>query len=95
MHTAHFETVPLSVSVATIRCHCRGGGWVSPEMNKFEQISSGHHQMSIAGAWTEGWVCHPGGGPLCCVQGGSPYHLSYPMIHLMYLLPCGQNDRHL
>ena len=54
MHTAHFETVPLSVSVATTRCHSRGGGWVSPEMNKFEQVSSGHYPMSIAGGLDRG-----------------------------------------
>ena len=56
MHTTHFEIVRVSVSVATIRC-CSKGGWVGPEMNKFEQVSSNHSQMPLAGDW----VCSEGG----------------------------------
>ena len=44
MHTAHLNTVCASVSVATTRCHSHGGS----QMNKFEQVSSDHHQMSLA-----------------------------------------------
>ena len=50
MYTAHLETVCVSVSVATTRCHSlEGGGKVDPQMNKIEQVSSDHHQMSLAG----------------------------------------------
>ena len=45
MRSARLETVPASVSVATTRCHCQEG---CPKMNKFEQLSSDHHQM-----WTD------------------------------------------
>ena len=45
MHTARLETVHVSVSVATTRCHF--WGWVSPA----EVTADGgyHHQMSLAG----------------------------------------------
>ena len=43
MRTAYLETVCASLSVATTSC--RSGGRV-PQMNKVEQISSGHRQMS-------------------------------------------------
>ena len=40
MHTTGLETVRVSVSVATTRY---------PQMNKFEQVSSDYHQMSLVG----------------------------------------------
>ena len=50
MHTASLQTV--HASVANTRCCSgsggRGVGWV-PQVNKFEQISSIGHQMSITG----------------------------------------------
>ena len=48
----------------------RGGG-VGPQMNKFEQGSSDDHQISVAGER----VC----------PGGYPYHVNYPMMHMMLL----------
>ena len=48
MHNARLETVRTSVSVATARCHSVGGR-VGPQMINFEQVSSNHHQMSLAG----------------------------------------------
>ena len=50
MHTARFETARLSISVVTTSC-CgvgEGGGRVGAEINKLEQVSSDHHQMSLA-----------------------------------------------
>ena len=45
MHTARLETV--CVSVVTTRCYSgRLGGRFSND--KFEQVSSNHHQMSLA-----------------------------------------------
>ena len=32
----------------------RGWGWVGPEMNMFEHVSSDHHQMSLAGGGDPG-----------------------------------------
>ena len=68
MHTACLETVCASVSVATTRRCSRGG--VGPQI-KFEQISSDHHQMSLAR-----------GGPRSDAQGwreGVPYRVTYLM----------------
>ena len=31
-----------------------GGEAVGPQVNKFEQVSSDYHQMSVAGEWGEG-----------------------------------------
>ena len=44
MHTAHLETVQASVSVATSDVAARG-----TQMNKFEWVSSDHHQISLTG----------------------------------------------
>ena len=59
------ESIPVGcippALVATTRCqYCWG---VGPQVNKFEQISSNDHQMSLAGVGMPGWreVC-PGGG---------------------------------
>ena len=45
MHTACLETAHALVSVATTRCH----SLENTQMNRFEQVSSDHHQMSLAG----------------------------------------------
>ena len=50
MHTARLETVCASVSVATTRCHSG-----DPQMNKFKQVFSDHHQMSLVGG-VEYWI---------------------------------------
>ena len=47
MHTSRLETVHVSVSVATTKCCSQGGG-----RNKFEHVSSDHHQMSLVGKST-------------------------------------------
>ena len=44
MPTAHLPTI-LCGLVATTSCHCWGGGGVSPQVNKFEQVSINDHQM--------------------------------------------------
>ena len=45
-------------------------------MNKFEQVSSDHHQMSLLGDKSPG------------VNGGEYlYHVTYPMMHLMLPIP--------
>ena len=46
MRTAHLPTV--HVLVATTRREYGGGG-VGPQVNKFEQVPSDDHQMSVAG----------------------------------------------
>ena len=70
----------LSVSVVTNRCHCSGA---CPQMNKFEQFSSDHHQMSLVGGRSSGLMLR-----------GYPYHETYPMMHL--LLPRATcENRHL
>ena len=51
-----------------------------PQMNKFEQVSSNQHQMSLAEGiqvWCPGRV---------------PYHVTYPMMHLMSPNTCQQTD---
>ena len=47
MTTSRQETVRTSVSATTSRCR----SWVvgCPRMNKFKQVSSDHHQMSLVG----------------------------------------------
>ena len=58
----------LSVSVTTTRCQYQWG--VGLQVNKFEQVSSDDHQMSLAGGnGLEGWWVCPGVGvgyPLPC-----------------------------
>ena len=67
MRTAHLETVCASISVATVRCHSGGS-----QMNKFEQVSSDDHQMSLVGMGQVG-----GRGPRSDVQGvGGPVQWS-------------------
>ena len=48
MHIACLQTV--RASVATTRCYSGGGrGGGDPQVNKFEQVSSVVHQMSLQG----------------------------------------------
>ena len=47
MRAARLENVRASVSVATTRC--RSGRCGGPKMNRLEQVSSDHHQMSLQG----------------------------------------------
>ena len=42
----HLPTV--YVPVATTRCRYHLGGGLGPQVNKFEQVSSDDHQMSVA-----------------------------------------------
>ena len=46
MHTTRLSTI--SVSVAATRCQYCGRG-ICHEVNKFEQVSNGDHQISVAG----------------------------------------------
>ena len=83
MHTTYLETVCASISVVTTRCHSLG---VGPQMNKFEQISSDHHQMSLVGIGLQ--VSCPGTG-----EGDTlPCNLSYDAFDVTYP-PSPQNDR--
>ena len=41
-----------------------GGGGVGPHMNKFKQVSSDNHQMSLVGDWYWDW------GVACLMSGG-------------------------
>ena len=52
-------------------------GKVGPQMNKFEQVSSGHHQMSLVGGRSSGLM-----------SGGVSYHVTYSVMHLMLPTPC-------
>ena len=49
MRTVHLQTI--HASVATTRCHTQGG----PQVNKFVEVSSVGHQMSVAGGRSQ--VC--------------------------------------
>ena len=69
MHTTRLETV--CVSVVTTRCYSGGLGGRSSN-DKFEQVSSNHHQMSLAV------------GVGMSEKGGcSPYYVTCPMMHVM------------
>ena len=68
-HTTHLKTVHALGSVNTSWCHFWEG--VGPQMYKFEQASSDHHQMSLEDrvgpqVWCPGW----GIGPQICSRGG-------------------------
>ena len=60
------------------------GGGVGPQVKDFEQVSSDDHQMSVVGGryrglmFGEGWRGEKEGR-----SKGVPYHLNYPMMHLM------------
>ena len=97
MHSIPLETIHASVSLATTKCHSRGGGGGKSQMNKFEQVSSDHHQMSLAGE--SQLLCHIGVSGLIFrwvpyLSWGVPYHVTYPMLHLMLPTPlrCEQTD---
>ena len=53
IYTARLETVHTSVSVANTECNSGGGGGIGPQVTKFEQASRDHHQMSLAGLWSQ------------------------------------------
>ena len=83
----------VHILVGATRCqYC--SVWACPQMNKFQQVSIDDHQMSV-----EGGIPGPisvGVSQVPCL-GGSSYHMTYPMTHVMYLTPPTpkQNDRHL
>ena len=56
------DTYCLFASIATTRCHSQRG----PQMNKFEQISSEDHQMSLAGGQSQAQGCQV----WCQLEGG-------------------------
>ena len=61
----------LPISVATAR-----HPWeVGPQMNKFEQVSSDHHQMSLLGDKSPGVN---GGVPLPCDLSHDAFDVTYP-----------------
>ena len=83
-------------------------GWegVGPQVNKFEQVSSDDHQMSVPGEGGVGTQV-PYLGPISggggweglskshvWRRGGLPYRVTYPMMYLMLptSLPRGQTD---
>ena len=83
MRTACLQIVHAIVSVATTRCHFLE----STQMNRFEQVSSDHHQMSLAGGST-GLMPREqsdvlGGTRPDLSWGWVPYHVTFPMMHLM------------
>ena len=73
MYTTRLETVHASVSVATAWCRSQVWGEAGGlQMNQFEQVTSHHHQMSLA-LGPQVW---------CSGGEGVPY-LIFPMMHLM------------
>ena len=76
----YLETVYASVLVATTRCYSWGVG--GPQMNKFEQVSCDHHQISLA----ERVWCPEG-------RGAGVPHLTYPMMHLMLPTPTDPHEQ--
>ena len=51
-------------------------------MNKFVQVSSGYHHMSLAGGRSRGMMWERGRSPGLMSQGrGVAYHVTYPMMH--------------
>ena len=95
MRTFRLETIRAPVSVATTRRHSRDEGL---QVNKFEQVSSDHYQMSPAGV-PQVWCPGEGRGvPYLTFPGGVPYHGTYLMMHLMLSTPPpprGQTHTHL
>ena len=61
------------------------GVGVGPEMNKFEQVSSDHNQMSLAEGRSSGLMSMEGKGYLAC-------HLSHDKFDVTYYPPCRQNE---
>ena len=71
MRASRLRTV--DVSVATIRCQYPGG-MVSPQVNKFEQVSSEDHKMPVAegGGRSHAWYPEGGGRIQWRIQRGAP-----------------------
>ena len=63
-----------------------GDGGVFPQVNKFEQVFSDDHQMSLAGGGYGQGVGMSGGGGLGMSRGGLPPTM-YHMIHVMSPTP--------
>ena len=67
------------------------------QMSKFEEVSSDQHQMSLARGFP-GLTSRGAGEVVCYLTfsgDGVPYHVTYPMMHLMILAqppPCKQTD---
>ena len=75
MRAAFLETVSGSVSVATTRCH----SWGVSQMNKFEQVSSNHHQISLAWRVLRSDVWGREGLYLTYPRGGGGYPTMWPI----------------
>ena len=73
------------------------GERVGPKVNKFEQISSDDHQMSLAGGkYLQEVDIYIHGVGRYVQTGGSPDHVAFPMMHVMLpTLTLEQNDRSL
>ena len=88
----HSSSVPAArlprvrVSLATTGCQYWWGMGIGPQMNKFEQVSSDDHQISVAREWRStrvsfgGWGGYPG---LRSEKEGVRYHVTYAMMHVM------------
>ena len=70
LYMLQFQLPPLDVTLGE-------GGW-GPQINKVEQVSSDHHQMSLAGGRSPGLMSR---------RGWVPYHVTYSMMHLMLTTP--------
>ena len=86
MRTACLETAHASVSVATTRCHSLG----VPKWTVLNMSLSDHYQMSLArgstGLMSRGQsdvLQEAGGTPPDLSWGWVPYHVTFPMMHLM------------
>ena len=68
------------------------GGGVSSQMNKFEQVSNDHHQMSLAGEGIgpQGWCLGDGVSPQVWCAGGGGGTIPCDLFHVTY--PHGQTD---
>ena len=62
MRTARLETVHAPILLATTRCLFMGEVGEGPQMNKFEQVSSDHHQLSLTGGRVVGVPARMSGG---------------------------------
>ena len=78
-----FQWPPLDVS--------SGGVGIGPQVNKFEQVSSDDHQMSLAREvgyiQREGGVCLEAGGRVCPGEVPLPWDLSHGACDVTYPLP--------
>ena len=85
MHTIHLPTVHVSVDAT--RCQY-WWGQVGPQVNKFEQVFSDDHQMSVAGGGgsSSGLMLGEGGRSPGLMFRRVSYHVTYPMMHVTYQL---------